>query len=140
VRLGILAGQGERKSQPVKRTTVSNTQLFKKRQAFACQSFAFFRFPLTLSEHAKPPDDACHASPVAQRPENRQALLKPLTHLGPIACQPRGTTHISQHSGHMTPVTDADLSMEILGDPSPELVQMATGMNIPIYSFLQGLG
>jgi len=40
----------------------------------------------------------------------------------------------------MTPVTDADLSMEILGDPSPELVQMATGMNIPIYSFLQGLG
>ena len=34
----------------------------------------------------------------------------------------------------------ADMSAEVFGDPSPELRQMAAGMSVPIYSFLQGLG
>ena len=33
-----------------------------------------------------------------------------------------------------------DMSAEVFGDPSPELRQMAAGMSVPIYSFLQGLG
>jgi hypothetical protein len=32
-----------------------------------------------------------------------------------------------------------DMSAEVFGDPSPELMQMAKGMTVPVYAFLQGL-